>query len=154
MMKLRDLLGDGAVAFDPSIGSQKAAFERIGDLLAAETDAPAPAIAAALAERERLGTTGFGGGIAIPHGRVAGAGEMRAAVVRLAQPLEWQAVDGVPVDLLVALVGPEEAGAGHLKALALVSRTLRDRAFVAKLRGAADAGALWAILSSVEKRAA
>lgn len=154
MMKLSDLLGDGAVAFDPGIGSQKAAFERIGELLSESTGAPPEAIAAALAERERLGTTGFGGGTAIPHGRVPGIPGIHAAVVRLANPVDWHSVDGTPVDVLVALVGPEEAGADHLKALALVSRTLRDQAFLAKLRGATDSGALWALLASQERRAA
>lgn len=153
-MKLSDLLGTGAVAFEPGIASQKAVFERIGELLSAATGAPPGAISTALAERERLGTTGFGGGTAIPHGRVPGIGGIRAAVVRLAQPVDWQAVDGAPVDLLVALVGPEEAGADHLKALALVSRTLRDQAFVAKLRGVSDSGALWALVAGEERRAA
>lgn len=154
MMKLSELLGIGAVAFEPGIASQKAAFERIGELLSEETGAPAEAIASALAERERLGTTGFGGGTAIPHGRVPGLDGIRAAVLRLGQPVEWQAVDGAPVDLLVALIGPEEAGANHLKALALVSRTLRDQAFVAKLRGVSDSGALWALVAGEERRAA
>lgn len=154
MMKLRDLLGDGAVSFEPGIASQKAAFDRIGELLSRSTGAPPEVIAAALSERERLGTTGFGGGTAIPHGRVPGIPGIHAAVVQLANPLDWQAVDGIPVDLLVALVGPEEAGADHLKALALVSRTLRDQPFVAKLRGASDSGALWALLAGAERQAA
>ena len=154
MMKLSELLGDGAVSFEPALASQKSVFERIGDLLAPSTGATAQAISHALAERERLGTTGFGGGTAIPHGRVAGVPGIHAAVVRLGHPVDWQAMDGMPVDLLVALVVPEEAGADHLKALALVSRTLRDKAFVAKLRGAADSGALWALLAGEERRAA
>lgn len=154
MMKLRDLLGDGAVSFEPGIASQKAVFDRIGELLSVSTGASAELIAAALHERERLGTTGFGGGTAIPHGRVPGIPGIHAAVVRLGNPLDWQAVDGTPVDVLVALVGPEEAGADHLKALALVSRTLRDQPFVAKLRGASDSGALWALLAGEERRAA
>jgi PTS system nitrogen regulatory IIA component len=154
MMKLGDLLGDGAVALEPGLASQKSVFERIGELLTSATGAPAAAITAALADRERLGTTGFGGGTAIPHGRVPGLSGIHAAVVRLAQPVDWHSVDGTPVDLLVALVGPEDAGANHLKALALVSRTLRDKAFVAKLRGASDSGALWALLVGEERRAA
>ncbi len=154
MMKLSDLLGDGAVSFEPGIASQKSAFERIGELLSASTGASPEAVSTALAERERLGTTGFGGGTAIPHGRVPGIPGIHAAVVRLAQPVDWHSVDGMPVDLLVALVGPEEAGADHLKALALVSRTLRDQSFVAKLRGVSDSGALWALLASGERQAA
>jgi PTS system nitrogen regulatory IIA component len=154
MMKLSELLGDGAVALEPGIASQKSVFERIGELLSASTGATPDAIATALAERERLGTTGFGGGTAIPHGRVPGLPGIHAAVLRLANPVDWHSVDGTPVDVLVALIGPEDAGADHLKALALVSRTLRDQAFVAKLRGASDSGALWALLAGEERRAA
>ena len=154
MMKLSELLADGAVSFEPALASQKPLFERIGELLSPSTGATVQAISQALAERERLGTTGFGGGTAIPHGRVAGVPGIHAAVVRLGHPVDWQAMDGMPVDLLVALVGPEEAGADHLKALALVSRTLRDKAFVAKLRGATDSGALWALLAGEERQAA
>ena len=154
MMKLSELLGVGAVALEPGIASQKSAFERIGELLSTSTGAAPDTIAMALAERERLGTTGFGGGTAIPHGRVPGVPGIHAAVVRLANPIEWHSVDGAPVDVLVALIGAEDAGADHLKALALVSRTLRDQAFVAKLRGAGDSGALWALLAGEERRAA
>jgi PTS system nitrogen regulatory IIA component len=117
-------------------------------LLAAVTGARPAAIAAALTEREALGTTGFGGGCAIPHGRIPGCGRMHAAVLRLAKPIEWQAVDARPVDLLFALVGPDAPGAEHLKMLARISRALRERSLVAKLRGAADASALWALLAA------
>jgi PTS system nitrogen regulatory IIA component len=143
-----------AVAFEPAILTQKQAFDRIAERLAPAIGVPPAGIAAALAERERLGTTGFGGGTAIPHGRVAGTGGIRAAVVRFAQPVDWSAVDGLPVDLAVALVGPEDGGAEHLKALALVSRTLRDQSIVAKLRGADSADALWALLAGTGRRAA
>jgi PTS system nitrogen regulatory IIA component len=75
-------------------------------------------------------------------------------VIRLAQPVEWAAVDGLPVDLVLALAGPDEPGADNLKALALLSRTLRDRVLVEKLRGVNDAGALWALLAGQTRQAA
>jgi PTS system nitrogen regulatory IIA component len=153
-MEFETLLAAEAVAFDNGATSQKHVFERVGALLAEGTDVPPEAISGAFAERERLGTTGFGHGTAIPHGRVGGFPRLTAAVVRLAQPVDWSAVDGLPVDLVFALVGPDEAGADNLKALALLSRTLRDRPLVEKLRGASDADALWSLLAGPARRAA
>lgn len=153
-MEFRDLLAPTAVALDVHATAQKGVFERAATLLAGATGVSEEALCTALADRERLGTTGFGGGTAIPHGRVAGLNRMAVAVVRTAQPLEWHALDGLPVDLVVALVGPEAAGADHLKCLALVSRTLRDRQLVAKMRGATEAGALWTLLTGPQRQAA
>lgn len=153
-MDFGTLLAPEAVVLDTGATSQKLVFERAAALLAAGTDVAPDAIGAALAERERLGTTGFGLGTAIPHGRVSGFPRLAAAVVRLAHPVEWGAVDGIPVDLVLALAGPDVAGADNLKALALLSRTLRDRDLVEKLRGVNDAGALWALLAGETKKAA
>lgn len=153
-VKLRDMLGPACVSFETGLGTQKQVFEKLGERLSVATGMPAAMVTAALAAREKLGTTGFGGATAIPHGRLPGTTAIHAAVMRLQNPVEWQAVDGAPVDIVVALVGPEDAGADHLKALALVSRTLRDRAFMDKLRGATDGGALWALLTGEERRAA
>jgi PTS system nitrogen regulatory IIA component len=153
-MNLATLLAPDAVVLDMGATSQKLVFERAGALLAAGSDVAPDEVAAALAERERQGTTGFGHGTAIPHGRVRGFPRLAAAVVRLAHPVDWGAVDGLPVDLVLALAGPDEAGADNLKALALLSRTLRDRELVDKLRGVNDAGALWALLAGETKKAA
>ena len=152
-MDIGTLLAPEAVVLDGAT-SQKQLFERAGALLAAGSDVSADEIAAALAERERLGTTGFGQGTAIPHGRVKGMPRLALAVIRLAQPVEWGAVDGLPVDLVMALAGPDEAGADNPKALALVSRTLRDQQLVEKLRGVDDAGAMWALLVGPTRQAA
>jgi PTS system nitrogen regulatory IIA component len=153
-MDFGTLLAADAVVLGATSNSQKLVFERIGALLADKAAVPTDAIVSALSEREQMGTTGFGGGTAIPHGRVAGMPHLVAAVVRLAQPVEWASVDGVPVDLVMALAGPETAGADNLKALALLSRTLRDRVLVDKIRGATDAGALWALLAGQARQAA
>ena len=100
-----------------------------------------------LTERERLGTTGVGQGIAIPHGRLANLEKIVGLFVRLDTPIEYDAVDKQPVDLIFMLLAPEGAGADHLKALARVSRLLRNQAACEKLRAAKSAEALYAILS-------
>lgn len=146
-MEFRTLLSPGAVALEATLSTRKAVLERAAQLLAEATGMPEAEVLQALMAREGEGTTGFGDGTAVPHGRLAGTPRMAAALLRLQQPVDWGAVDGLPVDLVVALLAPEDAGAEPLKALALVSRTLRDRALVAKLRGAGDADALWALLA-------
>ena len=99
-----------------------------------------------LLERERLGSTGIGGGIAIPHGRLGQLAKPVGLFARLAAPVDFDSIDERPVDLVFLLVAPEGAGADHLKALARVSRLLRDRALVEKLRATDSADALFALL--------
>jgi PTS system nitrogen regulatory IIA component len=100
-----------------------------------------------LLKREKLGSTGIGQGIAIPHGKVPSISRVYGLFARLAQPVDFESVDGQPVDLVFVLLAPEHAGADHLKALAKISRLLRDPAVVAKLRGTDDAEGLYAILT-------
>ena len=100
-----------------------------------------------LTERERLGTTGVGQGIAIPHGRLADLEKIVGVFARLDTPIDYDAVDKQPVDLVFMLLAPEGAGADHLKALARVSRLLRNQAACEKLRAAKTAEALYAILT-------
>ena len=99
-----------------------------------------------LLERERLGSTGIGGGIAIPHGRLTTVAKPVGLFARLAHPVDFDAIDERPVDIVFLLVTPEGAGADHLKALARVSRLLRDRSLVEKLRATEKADALYALL--------
>jgi nitrogen PTS system EIIA component len=99
-----------------------------------------------LLERERLGSTGIGGGIAIPHGRMAGLAKPVGVFARLAHPVDFDSIDERPVDTVFLLLAPEGAGADHLKALARVSRLLRDRGLVDKLRATESADALYALL--------
>ena len=100
-----------------------------------------------LLKREKLGSTGIGQGIAIPHGKVPSISRVYGLFARLAAPVDFELVDGQPVDLVFVLLAPEHAGADHLKALAKISRLLRDSAVVAKLRGTDDAEGLYAILT-------
>ena len=148
MTELGDLLRPDAVTTGVAAASRKAVFQHLATTLARDAGVEVRAVADALAAREKLGSTGFGGGVAIPHGRVAGVAQVTAAFVRLAQPIDWQAVDALPVDLVFAMISPPGAGAEHLKALARVSRRLRDRAFLAKLRGAGSRDALYALFTA------
>jgi nitrogen PTS system EIIA component len=108
-----------------------------------------------LLERERLGSTGIGGGIAIPHGRLSTLDKPRGLFARLVHPVDFDSIDERPVDIVFLLVAPEGAGADHLKALARVSRLLRDRSLVEKLRATESADALYALLvDSVQAQSA
>jgi PTS system nitrogen regulatory IIA component len=103
-----------------------------------------------LLQRERLGSTGLGQGVAIPHGKMAGLNQIVGVFARLAEPVDFDAVDGEPVDIVFLLLAPEGAGADHLKALARISRLLREGSAVEKLRASKDASALYAVLTQEE----
>jgi nitrogen PTS system EIIA component len=147
-----DILAHEAVFHDLAAPSKKALFQTLAGMAATETGLDAKHIAERLGERERLGSTGFGGGVAIPHGKIDGLDRVAGLFVKLAQPIDFTAIDAMPVDLVFLLLSPPDAGADHLKALARVSRRLRDKAFVAKLRGAGSADALYALFAGGETR--
>lgn len=107
-----------------------------------------------LVERENLGTTGFGGSVAIPHAKIKNMIDCVGVVMRLEQPVDYQAHDGRPVDIIFALFSPENGGAIHLKALAEISRLLRDGDMLAKLRGADNADAIYALLTGQREQQA
>jgi PTS system nitrogen regulatory IIA component len=132
------LLDDGAIPVLPAF-AKDAALQALAREAGARLDIPWLLIHERLRTREALGATGFGGGVAIPHARLPGLAACVAMVARLPQPIDWQANDGEPVDMLVLLLSPEAAGADHLKALARISRTLRDPVSLPALR-AADTG--------------
>jgi nitrogen PTS system EIIA component len=142
-----DLLHPDAVMVGLPAAGKARALQMVATRLATVHGLDGDAVLAAMNLREAAGTTGFGGGIAIPHGRLARLPAMVGAVARLAQPIEYGAIDGAPVGLLFVLLAPEGDGAAHLKALARISRALRDRVLLAKLAGARDAAALWALLA-------
>ncbi|MEP2987954.1 MAG: PTS sugar transporter subunit IIA [Parasphingorhabdus sp.] len=107
-----------------------------------------------LVEREKIGTTGFGGSVAIPHAKINSIGECFGVVIRLENPVEFQAHDDRPVDIIFALFSPKTGGAVHLKALAEISRLLRDEDMLAKLRGADNADAIYALLTGQREQQA
>lgn len=152
MEDLSDILSPETVRSDVQAANKKALFVQLGSLGSRATGLDARLIVERLSDREKLGSTGFGGGVAIPHGRMGEIDRVHGLFVRLAQPIGFEAVDSMPVDIVLALLSPPDAGVEHLKALARVSRRLRDRGFVAKLRGAGSDDALFALLSGGETR--
>ena len=152
MTDLSELIAADAVEAGLQASNKKALFHQLALAAARRTGIDSKPILASLSEREKLGSTGFGGGVAIPHGKIEGLPAVFGFFARLAAPVDYQAVDGMPVDLVVLLLSPPDAGADHLKALAGVSRMLRDRQIVAKLRGARSKDAIFALLSGVEAR--
>jgi PTS system nitrogen regulatory IIA component len=144
---LSDLLSPSSIIPVLKVNSQKQAIQELADRAAAETGLPARAIFDTLLQRERLGSTGVGGGIAIPHGKLPGLDRLVGLFARLERPIEFDALDGEPVDLLFLLLAPEGAGADHLKALARVARVLREPALAQKLRTTRDAEALYSVLT-------
>lgn len=152
MNDFSDLLRHEAVLRDVSAPNKKALLQQLAAAAAPLVGLDARMIGDRLSERERLGSTGFGGGVAIPHAKIAGLGQVTGVVARLAHGIEFGAVDDLPVDLVFVLLSPPDAGADHLKALARVSRRLRDHAFLAKLRGAGSNDALYALFTADEAR--
>lgn len=147
-MEIEDLLAspDHVLAKLKS-GNKKQALQDMARRAAELSGLHERAIFDVLLERERLGTTGVGNGIAIPHGKLPEANKMIGLFSRLEQPIDFDAIDEQPVDLIFLLLAPEGAGADHLKALARVSRLLRDRAVCEKLRGTDQADAIYALLT-------
>ena len=152
MSNVSDILSIDAEEADLTAANKKALFQQLAAIAARLTGLPAKQIVSSVNEREKLGSTGFGGGAAIPHGKIEGLDHVFGVFARLETPIDFQAIDGIPVDLVFLLLSPPDAGADHLKALASVSRAFRDRQVVAKLRGARSKDALFALLAGVEAR--
>ena len=146
-MEIEDLLNPMGVIAKLRATSKKQVLQELAKRAAEATGLPERQIFEVLLERERLGTTGVGNGIAIPHGKLAGLKQLFGMFARLESPVEFDAIDEQPVDLIFLLLAPEAAGADHLKALARVSRLLRDRSVCEKLRGANQADAIYALLT-------
>jgi PTS system nitrogen regulatory IIA component len=147
MMDLSDLISAEAVMPSLKANSKKQALQAVAEKAAALTGLDEREIFETLVQREKLGSTGVGGGIAIPHGKPQKLSRMFGLFARLAKPIDFEALDDQPVDLVFLLLAPEGAGADHLKALARIARHLREPGIAAKLRSAADATALYAVLT-------
>jgi PTS system nitrogen regulatory IIA component len=147
-----DILTPDSVHASIAVPNKKALFQQLAAAAGRLTGVDPRVIVEKLVERERLGSTGFGGGVAIPHGKVDGIDRVIGLFARLSAPVEFQAIDDMPVDLVFVLLSPPDAGVEHLKALARVSRRLRDRAFIAKLRGAGTDDALYALFAHADAR--
>lgn len=146
-MDLSDILRPSAVKVINRVTSKKRLFQDLGEVFSDSYAMDAGETFSALQERENLGPTGVGHGVALPHARLTGLDTVAGAFVRVEAPFDFDAVDHQPVDLIFALFAPEGSGVDHLKALALVSRTMRDSGVCAKLRANTDPAALHAILT-------
>lgn len=147
-MELADILAKRAVLCCVGIKSKRQLFEDLAERAAEITGHDAGEIREAIANREALGSTGLGNGIAIPHGKIAGLRSVTALVARLDQPIDFDSVDDQPVDIVVMLLAPSGAGADHLKALSRVARLLRTEAVVEEMRAATDPAQLYAIATA------
>ncbi len=148
-MPLADLLSSDAVFPSLRASSKKQALQELAHHASLLVGRDQREIFDTLLQRERLGSTGVGGGIAIPHGKLPKLGRLFGAFARLEKPIDFEALDGEPVDLVFLLLAPEAAGADHLKALARVARMLRDPLIAEKLRATRDAGVIHALLTAV-----
>lgn len=146
-MPLNDLLSPRSVISSLRVNSKKQALQELSDRAAIVSGLGAREIFDALLQRERLGSTGVGDGVAIPHGKLAKCGRIFGIFARLERAIDFEALDGMPVDLIFLLLAPENAGADHLKALALIARALRNSALAAQVRATRDASAIYSILT-------
>ena len=152
MSDLSEILSVEAVESGLAATNKKALFQQLATAAGRLTGIAPKQIVTKLNAREKIGSTGFGAGTAIPHGRIEGLPGVFGYFARLAAPIDFQAVDELPVDLVFLLLSPPDAGADHLKALAGVSRLFRDRQILAKLRGARSKDALFALLAGADAR--
>ena len=146
-MDISDLIDPAGVVASLRVTSKKQALQELAKRASELTGTEDRKVFEVLIERERLGTTGVGNGIAIPHGKLAGLERLHGLFARLESPIDFDSIDEQPVDLICLLLAPETAGADHLKALARVSRLLRDHSMCKKLRGTDKADALYALLT-------
>ena len=146
-MQLTDILTQSGVKVLSSSTSKKRLFQDIGELAAQCYGLGSSEVVEALLERESLGPTGVGLGIALPHARLSNISKVLGLFVRVEKPIDFDSVDRQPVDLVFVLLAPENAGVEHLKALALVSRTMRDASTCAKLRANSDPSTLFTVLT-------
>jgi len=146
-MRLTNLLSPRAVISPLKVTTKKQALLELADKAGELSGVQPREIFDALLQRERLGSTGIGDGVAIPHGKLARLESIVGVFARLDHPIDFDALDGAPVDLIFMLITPEASGADHLKALACAARMLRDPATVSAIRGTRDSGALYALIS-------
>ena len=147
-MALSTLLTPDSVLAGLKVNGKKQLLQEIAELAARQTGISERVVFDTLLQRERLGSTGIGQGIAIPHGAITGLPELTGLFARLTKPIDFEAMDGEPVDLVFVLLAPEGAGADHLQALARVARFFRNPGAVQTLRQTDEAAALYAVLTT------
>ena len=153
-MLLTDLVAPNAIIPALKVNSKKQILQELAAKAAELSGQSERTVLETLQQREKLGSTGVGGGVAIPHGKLPKLGKLFGLFARLDRPVDFEALDSQPVDLVFLLLAPETAGADHLKALARVARLLRETDVVRKLRDSRDAEALYAVLAMPSASAA
>ena len=146
-MTLTDLVAASAIVPALKVNSKKQAIQELAARAAELTGQNERTILEILMQREKLGSTAVGNGVAIPHGKLPKLGRLFGLFARLERPIDFEALDGPPVDLIFLLLAPETAGADHLKALARIARLLRDQDIAKKLRASRDAQAIYSVLA-------
>jgi PTS system nitrogen regulatory IIA component len=151
-MQLSEFLDFDAIKPSLSGGNKRALLQQMAQFAAGRLQVDGAEILSSISERERLGSTGFGQGVAIPHGKIEGLARIYCMFARLSEPVDYKAIDGQPVDLVFLLLSPPDAGAEHLKALAAISRVTRHAPTLEKMRGARSRDALAAVLMGADER--
>ena len=152
-MNLLDFIPASAIRFEDQARDKRALIQQLAQHAGLRLGIEPARIAESILAREQLGSTGFGGGVAIPHGKVDGLQEVVGMVMRLDKPVDFDAIDKMPVDLVFLLLSPPARGADHLRALAAISRAVRDGSTVEQLRGARDPEAFAAVMAGCDERA-
>ena len=151
-MQLSEFLDFDAIKPSLSAGNKRVVLQQLAQIAAARLDVDPGEVLSSVSERERLGSTGFGHGVAIPHGKIEGLNRIYCLFARLSDPIDYKSIDGQRVDLVFLLLSPPDAGAEHLKALAAVSRVTRHAPTLEKMRGARSRDALAAVLLGADER--
>lgn len=151
-MQLSDFIDFDAINTRLSGGNKRSLLQQMSNIAAQRLGVDVAEIQSSVTEREQLGSTGFGQGVAIPHGKIEGLTRIYGLFARLAEPIDYKAIDGRPVDLVFLLLSPVNAGAEHLKALAAISRVTRNEPTLEKMRGARSRDALAAVLMGADER--
>lgn len=151
-MQLSEFLDFDAIKPSLSAGNKRVVLQQLAQIAAARLDVDPGEVLSSVSERERLGSTGFGHGVAIPHGKIEGLNRIYCLFARLSDPVDYKSIDGQRVDLVFLLLSPPDAGAEHLKALAAVSRVTRHAPTLEKMRGARSRDALAAVLLGADER--
>lgn len=151
-MRLADFIDFDAIKPALPGGNKRSMLQQLANIAGQRCGLDSASILASLLEREKLGSTGFGQGVAIPHGKIDGIERIYGLFVRLAEPVDYKAIDGRKVDLAFLLLSPPDSGADHLKALAAISRVIRHSSTLEKMRGARSRDALSAVLLGADER--
>ena len=151
-MQLADFLDFDAIRTGLPGGSKRSLLQQLAHLAGQRLGVESAVVLASLTEREALGSTGFGQGVAIPHGKIEGLAKIYGLFARVAEAVDYKAIDGRPIDLVFLLLSPPDSGAEHLKALAAISRVTRNGATLEKMRGARSRDALTAVLIAADER--